>query len=226
MRADGQLPGAGEHYREARLRIAGLVSDLPVEAHDTPVIACPGWRVRDVVAHVAGIAEDGVAGRLAGVPTPEQTAQQVDRYRTTPLGEVLDRWARVAPAFEELVEAGAIWPAVVDAVSHEHDIRGATGRPGARDLEVVRVVTDRLLRFRPPVPITIEVEDARIHLGEGSDGNGNGELVLSTTRWEALRWRTGRRSRAQLAAMAWTGDPEPVLDHLVMFGPATADLIE
>jgi hypothetical protein len=41
-----------------------------------------------------------------------------------------------------------------------------------------------------------------------------------------LRWRTGRRSRAQLAAMDWSGDLTPVLDHLYTFGPADADIVE
>jgi hypothetical protein len=43
---------------------------------------------------------------------------------------------------------------------------------------------------------------------------------------EAWRWRTGRRSRAQLAAMDWSDDPTPVLDHLYMFGPAETDIVE
>lgn len=220
--AGAPAPGVGEHYRDARQRITDLVAGLPAEAHDAPVPACPGWRVRDVVAHVTGVAEDGLSGRLSGLPTEQQTAQQVGRCRSVPVEEVLDRWARIGAAFERLIDEHAIWPAVVDVVSHEHDIRGAVGRPGARDLPVIRAVSDRLLRFRPPVPMTIEVEDARVRLGdEAQEG-----LVLSTTRWEAMRWRTGRRSRAQLAAMAWTGDPAPVLDHLCMFGPAAADVIE
>jgi hypothetical protein len=36
----------------------------------------------------------------------------------------------------------------------------------------------------------------------------------------------GRRSRGQLAALDWSGDPSPVLDHLVVFGPAMADIAE
>ena len=43
---------------------------------------------------------------------------------------------------------------------------------------------------------------------------------------EVFRWRMGRRSRGQLAALDWSGDPAPVLDHLVIFGPARADIIE
>ena len=58
-------------------------------------------------------------------------------------------------------------------------------------------------------------------------GAGKEELLgLTTTRFEAFRWRMGRRSRDQLAALDWSGDPAPVLDHLVVFGPARTDIIE
>jgi len=59
-------------------------------------------------------------------------------------------------------------------------------------------------------------------------GAGREEPVLGlrTTRFEAFRWRMGRRSRDQLAALDWSGDPAPVLDHLVVFGPARTDIIE
>ena len=56
--------------------------------------------------------------------------------------------------------------------------------------------------------------------------DGDTEIGLHTSRFEVLRWRTGRRSRAQLAAMDWSADPAPVLEHLYLFGPADADIIE
>jgi hypothetical protein len=52
------------------------------------------------------------------------------------------------------------------------------------------------------------------------------ELGLATCRFEAFRWRMGRRSRAQLATLDWTGDPAPVLDHLMIFGPSPVGIIE
>ena len=52
------------------------------------------------------------------------------------------------------------------------------------------------------------------------------ELRLTTSRFEAFRWRMGRRSRAQLAGLDWSGDPAPLLDHLTIFGPAARDIIE
>jgi hypothetical protein len=56
--------------------------------------------------------------------------------------------------------------------------------------------------------------------------DGEPALELTTTWYEAFRWRMGRRSRGQLAALDWSGDPSPVLDHLVVFGPAPTDVIE
>jgi hypothetical protein len=72
------------------------------------------------------------------------------------------------------------------------------------------------------VPLHVTVEGARYRRGP----DAGAEIRLTTTRFEALRWRTGRRSRAKLAAMDSSGDPTPVLDHLYLFGPAEADLIE
>jgi hypothetical protein len=68
----------------------------------------------------------------------------------------------------------------------------------------------------------VTVEDAEYHSGP----ERGTEIRLRTTRFEALRWRTGRRSRGQLAALDWSGDPTPVLDHLYLFGPANADIVE
>jgi uncharacterized protein (TIGR03083 family) len=200
-----------------------LVGGLDAGAADAPVPACPGWRVRDVVAHLTAVAEDVLEGRLTGPPSDEQTAAQVARFRDRGLSEVLAHWEELAPRFGEAIDAFDVWPAVLDVATHEQDIRGALGEPGARDAEVVRLGSDRLLAWlRPPVPLRVEVEDASYDVGP----EGGPALVLRTDRFEALRWRLGRRSRAQMAAMGWSGDPAPVLDHLVVFGPSPTDITE
>ena len=51
-------------------------------------------------------------------------------------------------------------------------------------------------------------------------------LELRTSPYEVLRFRMGRRSRRQMAAMAWSLDPEPLLDSLAVFGPSKLDIIE
>jgi uncharacterized protein (TIGR03083 family) len=210
-------------YRDTRERLTALVAELDGEALATPVPSCPGWQVQDVVAHLAAIVEDALAGRLTGPPSEAETAVQVARYKGRPMTQTLAGWTTGAPQFEEVISAFDIPPAVIDVASHEQDIRGALGRPGARDCPAVQQMAGWLLhRLRTPVPVRVTVEDAEFQAGP----DGEPVLGLRTTRFEAFRWRMGRRSRDQLAALDWSGDPAPVLDHLVVFGPARTDIIE
>jgi uncharacterized protein (TIGR03083 family) len=209
-------------YRDARLRIAELTGRLRGEELAAPVPACPGWTVQDVVAHLVGVAEDAVAGRLRGPPSDAQTAEQVARYKGRPLAELLERWSQVARPFEQRIGTLAVRPPLIDVVSHEHDIRGALGRPGARDTDGVRLAAEALLQFHPPVPLLIVVDERELRVGP----EGHATLILQTTRWDTLRWRMGRRSRRQLAAMEWSADPASVFDHLMVFGPAKQDVVE
>ena len=216
-------PTLSQLYEKTQVRVVSLVVELDDQQVVAPVPACPGWRVRDVVAHLTAVGEDVLEGRLTGPPSDEQTAAQVARFADRPLSEVLSRWRELTPQFGEAIDAFGVWPAVLDVATHEHDIRGAVGAPGARDVDVVRLGADRLLTWmRPPVPLRVEVEDEAYDLGP----EGEAAIVLRTGRFEALRWRMGRRSRAQLAGLDWSGDPAPVFDHLVVFGPSPADIAE
>lgn len=213
-------------YAATRQRVVALVAGLDEGQLATGVPACPGWSVRDVVAHLAAIAEDGLAGGLSGPPDDRQTAAQVARFARYSLAGILAAWTAAAAGFGEVIEASRSWPAVIDVASHEQDIRAALHRPGARDSDAVRESADRLLRaLRPPVPLRVEVEDAEYVVGP-APADGEPVLSLTTTRFEAFRWRMGRRSSAQLAALRWSGDPAPVLAHLTVFGPAATDIVE
>ncbi|MHC9296092.1 maleylpyruvate isomerase family mycothiol-dependent enzyme [Mycobacterium sp. LTG2003] len=213
---------AVRRYQETKDRIGALVSESDA-LWDTAVAACPGWSVRDVLAHMTAVAEDWVSGRLAGAPTDEQTAAQVARFKAFDAAGILTAWNDAAAELARRADTDGLKPPLGDVVVHEHDIRAALGRPGARDSAAARDVSDQLLAMlRTPVPLVVTVEDAEYRSGP----DAGSELRLDTTRFEALRWRTGRRSRAQLAAMAWSGDPTPVLDSLYLFGPANTDLIE
>jgi len=214
-------PDLANLYRQTMDRIIELVS-APDASVDAPLAACPGWSVRDVLAHLAGVAQDWAAGRRSAPPTDAQTAAQVARFDGRGLIDILNAWVEAAAEIPRLAREG-IAPPLGDIVVHEHDIRDALGRPGARDSAALQSVSDQLLRMLvTPVPVRVIVED-----GEYRCGADVGPAVdLKTTRFEAVRWRTGRRSRSQMAAMAWSGDPAPVLEHLYMFGPAAADLVE
>ena len=216
-------PDLGRLYHDTRERLVVLLSQLNEAALATRVPACPAWLVRDVVAHLCAVNQDVLAGRQTRINTDAETAAQVARFRNHGMARILAAWQDVAPQFEQFVRARKAWTAVIDIASHEQDIRAAVGRPGGRDTEVIWHSSDWLLtRLRPPVALIVAVEDAQYRAGP-PDGT---PLRLATSRFEAFRWRMGRRSRAQLAALDWSGDPSPVLDHLTFFGPSAADIIE
>lgn len=233
--SDGAAPAAGStqatdaedtvgaRYSSARTRVTELLDGIGTEAWERPVGACPGWRVRDVLAHLVGIIEDAVAGRLSGPPPPELTAAEVDRHRGDDPAELLATWTAMAPIFEDALTERGLWPAFLDVLSHEHDLRTALGTPGQRDHPDVQLAADLLTQsFSAPVPIEIDLGD-RIRRPAGGSGT---PLVLRTDAFEILRLRLGRRSRAQVAGLDWSSDPEPVLDHLFVFGPRPDPLVE
>ena len=210
-------------FQDTKVRITALVDALDDAGLTTAVAACPGWSVRDVVAHLAATADDIGQGRLTGAPTDAETAAQIARFQGQDIAQVFAVWTDAAARLDHLAESRGLEPPVGDIASHEHDIRAALGRPGARDSDAVHYSSDRLLKnLRTPVPLHVTVEDAEYRSGP-DDG---AEIRLRTTRFEALRWRTGRRSRAQMSAMDWSEDPARVLDHLYMFGPAATDIDE
>lgn len=224
LTADTGSPDLAGLYRDTRVRVADLVAGLDPAAHGTSVPACPGWTVRDVLAHLTAIPEDAVAGRLASLPDDKFTAGQVARFADVPVAEMLARWEANAPQFEEIIQAFKIWPAVIDVASHEQDIRGALGRPGARDCSAITHAAPNLAsRLDLPIPVRIVTERGDYSVGPAADEPA---LTLSTSEFELFRWRMGRRSAAQLAAMDWSADPSAILGQLTIFGPAATDIIE
>ncbi|MGI8492315.1 MAG: maleylpyruvate isomerase family mycothiol-dependent enzyme [Acidimicrobiales bacterium] len=211
----------GASYRRVRRGLSAfLTSGADPEA---PVPACPGWTVHDVVAHLVAVPEDVMAGRLTGPPDSEFTAAQVARRRDSSIERMVAEWEQMAPPFEELVGGMKIWPAYLDVLGHEHDIRGALNAPAGRDGEDVRVAAVRLVNIlSPSVPIEVRVDGSNFRPGP----KGDPAVSLDTSSFEAFRFRLGRRSRSQMAAMSWRGDPVLVLDELAIFGPAEADVVE
>ena len=211
--------------RDVRLSIRGLVADLPDEGRGIRVPACPAWTVRDLVGHLVGTAED-VLAEIPQFPLSEaQTSAEVLRWDAIPLTELLERWDDLAPAYERLAEEQKLMPALVDVVTHEHDIRGALDLPGDRDSPaVVQLAGFVLNAWRPPIPLRVRFDnDTAVTLGEWHDGG----LELVSTPWNFVRWHSGRRSVRQAAAMQWsTPPPSSLLAGLGVFGLAAADVLE
>jgi len=233
----------GANYKLARQRLSSLVSDVDDPA-GVPVPACPRWSVHDVIAHLTAVVEDVLAGRLTGPPSDEDTASQVARRENIETALVLAEWAEMAPTFEGMLSEVRVWPGFLDALAHEHDVRGALSAPAGRDSYEMVVASEWLLsNWRPAVPVHVKVGERELTVGPKSEktdetgttdsgqthadiADSDVDLTLTTTPFEAFRFRLGRRSRAQLRAMQWSGDPGPVIDKMTVFGPEPYDIIE
>jgi uncharacterized protein (TIGR03083 family) len=213
-----------ELYVESRDRVVGLVRDLSAEQASTKVPGTPKWTVHDVVAHLAGIPSDIVAGRLAGIPKPEETQAQVDARREATIPDLLDEWAAGVEPIVELARAGLIpAPLAIDVITHEQDIRGA--------LHAAHLDDDAALRFAVTgysMGLGRRVKAAQLPAlrlrdpARGFDataGEGEPAATVSATEFDLFRTLAGRRSRAQVEAFDWSGDPTPYLDVLCVFGP-------
>jgi len=238
----------GALYAEGRQRLTGLVGGLRPEAGATPVSTCPAWTVKDVLAHLTGVCADILAGNVAGVATDPWTAAQVAGRRKRTLDEIVEEWSDVAAQVEAFADnfpgrTGAQW--VTDLTTHEHDIRCALRRPGARQSEGVQVGADFLvtagfdagLSARGLGPLEVRAGN-RSWIAGGREVPSVDEGVfnalmsiddpapppalpvgtLEASPFELMRALTGRRSRPQIARMTWTVDPEPYLPAFE-FGP-------
>lgn len=224
---------AGATYAGVRTRLTDVLGAADDAVAATVVPACPDWTVHDVIAHLSGACEDILAGNLEGVASPAWTDAQVQRLRGESLASLLDLWGVVGPSVEAIT--GAFPPAaaaqlVFDATTHEHDVRAALGRPGARDSESVAVgvafllhALDGLIRAQglPTLAVSLDGE-APVVLGDGAPA-----ATLTASRFEVLRGFGGRRSVAQVRALGWEGDPEPYLRFFNdVLSPPTHDVAE
>jgi uncharacterized protein (TIGR03083 family) len=221
-------------YTQMRERLSTVLIEVGDDtAAATPVPTCPGWSVTDLTAHVYGVAQDVADGNVAGAGTNEWTAAQVERFAPLGVTAMVEEWNRIGPGFEDSVAAfpteitGRI---VFDSGTHEQDLRGALGMPGARDADTVLIGIEFLagsftgLVEREGLPgIEFVTPDLT-----SSAGPGPGRTRLATDTFTLNRTLTGRRSVPQILALPWEGDPTPylsVFDGAPMQPPAV-DIIE
>jgi hypothetical protein len=184
------LPDAevSQAYVELRARVVALLRETPEQSAIDQVPHCPTWTVNELASHLLGVPDDIVHGRMEGVASDSWTQAQVVRHQAKTLRQIADELAALAVQFDPLlphVPAMARSQMVMDAVTHEHDLRHALGAPGERDSTAVRAGLAWLMgwctRTNPATASAI--------------------AAVGAADFDVLRSLTGRRSMAQMAAL-------------------------
>jgi uncharacterized protein (TIGR03083 family) len=203
-------------YKRSYERIRSLVNNGNA---DTEVPTCPGWNVKDVIAHQADLLtvyrDDPKQGFSQGWGD-----RGVESRKDGSLQESLDEWDELI-AETDIFDSSMAQVAVADVLAHEQDIRTALGEPGAEDDENIAPSIQMGLSFveqkttdagLPTLRITTEDVDHQI-------GEGEPAITLRTSDYELFRVIHGRRTVEQVRELDWSGDPDPWMKDLFLFGP-------
>lgn len=196
-------------------RIGGIVDE---GVADAVLPACPAWRVRDVVAHLAALAEDWVTDNLDNYASDDWTAAQVERFASLPLADTLLRLKSAATQLVHLADHPAMGPparfAFGDAVVHEADLRGALGLERVPTDAVAASLKGQIAMWRSTLKrastptLLLRTELREWWLGSPDDPE---HVSVETDSYEVFRALAGRRSERQVRAWRWSKEPAPFL---------------
>jgi hypothetical protein len=218
---------AAAAYRLVHGRVDALIRGR-AEVAELTVPACPAWTIRQTVAHLAGVAQDVVSLNLQEKAADSWTQAQVDRLGCYSIDESLDLWGQmIDPVTTTLALApqASACQLVFDALTHEHDIRGALSEPGSRTGDLAFEVAmgflttmgDHIIR-QAGLPTLRLITPTIGSVQLGAPQAARGQVALNVSDFEALRTFGGRRSVRQLSALPWQGDPTnllPAFTHLL-----------
>ena len=183
-----------DHTVEQRYALAGILRTLTPDQWETPSL-CPGWRVRDVAAHVIASPQATVGATLRMLPGMRHgyhgmIFRETVRRGQASTGEILrqyDEYAglRRAPAVTTHVEP------LLDVLAHTQDIVRPLGIEHPMPPEAAAVAGDRarLLRMAGR-----RLRDLRLVASDTDWARGRGDVIEGPME-ELLMLCTGREPR-------------------------------
>jgi uncharacterized protein (TIGR03083 family) len=190
-----------------------ILRRTPEEAFGNPT-ACPGWSVRDVVAHCAAALSRVATGQLHAF-TPELNEIDVAQRRDLPLPRLLSELERGYTEAGPVIAGagGRLDPIALGEWMHGGDVRDALGEPLAYESEGFEDACALLAGWtrRRKVPL-VEVSLPGSALRLGVPVPGRPEATLVTDRATLMRLFAGRP--AEPAEYELTG---AVPEELVVF---------
>ena len=206
-------------YRNVRLRMTDLVRAAGPDDLARVVPACPDWTVHDLLAHAVGIPEAIVGGNFPTGDLQEWLDGLVAARSAVPVAELCDRWNGLDDALAPILAGGGLL--LADLHAHEHDLRGALDRPGARDaaetptvvgLALANLVND--LAAADLAPLAVDDGTQRWVGGDADPG-----ATLRVDAWEATRILMSRRTADEIRAVPADGDVEAYVAVIAAHSP-------
>lgn len=218
-------------YRCCRERVVEIAADLDSDQLCLAVPACPEWTVIQLLAHLVGVAEDFAADNLEHAGSHEWTEAQVVRRSRLTRAEIVEEWESLSRDLEpslDRIRPGIAAMLISDAVTHEHDLRGAVERPGARDSDALLIALERSVRrfgkrikdARLP-SVIVRCEDKSWQAGVLAPA-----VELQGDRFELVRALNGRRTTEEIASLRWAGDARPYIELAPSHPPPLMSLAE
>lgn len=191
-------------YPEIRRAVGRLLADHPGSAAD-PVPSCPEWTVLDLLAHLVEIAER-VLVRFGEAVPPEGPRE---------IGALLARWDSLGSTVDGLLaeaRGGRGEILVMDAFTHELDLRGALGVAPPEAHVAWASSFAVLVRGFSGSAGKLELPALKISTTGGEWLTGEDPVAtVSAEPHDLYRSFAGRRSPDQISALTWSGDPAPWL---------------
>ena len=170
-----------------------MLRQTPEGAFGNPT-ACPGWSVRDVLAHCAAALTRVATGTLHAF-TPELNEIDVTQRRDWPLPRLLSELERgYLEAGPVIAEAGGrLDPLALGEWIHGGDVRSALGEPLAYESDgfedACALLAERTRRRKVPM-IEVALPGSALRLGVPVPGRA--EAALVTDRATLMRLFSGR----------------------------------
>ena len=205
-------------YCDIRGRMVDLARSSDADALATTVPSCPDWSVLQLLTHCVSMPVAIGAGDMPGDDLQGWIDRVLAERDGRSLGQLVDEWESADPVIEAMV-SGPGGVLLDDLMIHEHDLRGALGRPDHSAFEA-DVFVDRALRSFVPALDTRDLGAIEIRHGSRSWRSHDADIgwIIEASPWEAVRVLASRRTADEIRDLGGSEDLDSYIalvdDHL------------